>query len=456
MIASQIRKNKRISLARRRAEMRSRGYNMFGKIDPNDLDLSTIYEDLSYVKIENRTLTMEAMMQADQIFNDLISHASCFRNSKLKEKQKFWRIVFHALRRASFNDGCVAYPHHRSKMPQIFLQTIQAAEQMGLVRNVISSPGAPKMSRLLPMPFLEKQFSADPWEFDADQPKRFVYLFKRRSENEEISFDTDDPIPSEIQKKLVVINSVNSHFEITYSPFSKWTDKLIGQKQLRPIHYARFTKDWEHHGRLYTGKYGHQSLRAVERQQIRFNGQESIELDFSGMHVRMLYHLIGLEYLDDPYTLWGADTSDSLRFMAKICINAAINAKSKNSARSACNQKMNLRTNSGEWKTGKSKNIAMLLLEASRETGITFSEIYDLAFRRHHNISKYFGSDAGMKLMNLDGKIALNILNYFCKAGVPCLSVHDSFIVPACFDEELRASMSHFYHQELGHSPIIK
>ena len=81
--------------------------------------------------------------------------------------------------------------------------------------------------------------------------------------------------------------------------------------------------------------------------------------------------------------------------------------------------------------------------------------IYNLAKRHHAPIAHYFGSDAGMRLMNLDGRIALNILFYFVEQGVPCLGVHDSFIVPRRFEDELRNVMERFYKRYLGYPPKI-
>lgn len=115
------------------------------------------------------------------------------------------------------------------------------------------------------------------------------------------------------QDWLTLINDVNSLYKISYTQYSSEDKKFIGSKQLRPVHYAVFTDDWDHHGRLYTGQYGHQSLRKLERQTITFNDSPSAEKDYGGMHTRILYHLKArIDYRDDPYKLWGDKTTKDL------------------------------------------------------------------------------------------------------------------------------------------------
>ena len=47
--------------------------------------------------------------------------------------------------------------------------------------------------------------------------------------------------------------------------------------------------------------------------------------------------------------------------------------------------------------------------------------------------------------MNLDAKIALNIAFHFINQGIPCLPVHDSFLVQVRYESELRRVMLDTY-----------
>lgn len=232
-------------------------------------------------------------------------------------------------------------------------------------------------------------------------------------------------------------------------------------RQLRPVHFALFTDDFDHHGRLYTGKYGHQSLRKRERETIRFGREASVEVDYRGMHCRMLYHLEGIDYRPDPYALWGKATTGPQRLMAKTLINAAINAASKVKAISACNFKMSCYT---EKKAEEGRMIrkggaelvdALTLQKAADETGLKFSQIYTLARQRHLRIERYFASDMGITLMRHDSAIALDILHHFALRCIPCLAVHDSFIVPQRYEADLRRTMMRCYRRRLGFLPVL-
>lgn len=160
-------------------------------------------------------------------------------------------------------------------------------------------------------------------------------------------------------------------------------------RQLRPVYYAIFTDRWEWHGRLYTGKYGHQSLRKVERRTLRFDGEQSVELDYAGMHPRLLYHLEGIPFDADPYALWGAETTRPMRLMAKQLINAAINAETGRAAIDACNQAMNTKTANGERKTGAALADAQQLYRASKETRLKFKNAHQSALRYARLAGKY-------------------------------------------------------------------
>jgi hypothetical protein len=207
---------------------------------------------------------------------------------------------------------------------------------------------------------------------------------------------------------------------------------------------------------MYTEKYGHQQLRKIERNTIRFNGVVSVELDYSGMHPRMLYHLKGIDYVGDPYRLWGDDTTGPLRLLAKQLINSMINAGSDESAVAACNFKMRAKTRTGKDKTGKKYDDARRLYAAYRETKMSFKAIVPLVRDTHKQIAEYFGTDRGIKLMNREAKIALSVMYQMAKKGVPCLSCHDGFRVPITEQDELRRVMHRVYEREIGYAPIVR
>jgi hypothetical protein len=442
-----------------RCYLRPRGILWVDPADHNreltDLPRYVVYNDMPAVAIDpSITPTMETRRQADKLWPRL-----ALRGRKLADKHQFFHCLFHAGKRAWHQRGVIRYSRHLSQTSRAHLEVIDAAVAAGLFASYKSPPGSPKMSRLVPLFDVAVATALDPWAFDPQFAHQYVYLRERGPEKRELSFDPTDPVPARVQRQLEVVNAVNADCEIVYDPYDVWADCLTCERRLRPIHYAIFTDDWHHHGRIYTGRYGHQGLRRLERQTIRFDEEQTVELDYAGFHTRMLYHLRGIEYRGDPYELWGPDwgggPKKALRLMAKAMVNSAINAPSRESAVSACNQQMNPRTAEGDWKSGRAAHTASRLRQAVRETGVKFADIYELAQRVHSPIKDAFGSDAGMRLMNLDGAIALDVLFHFASKGVPCLGLHDSFVVPLLMKGELKRVMKTFYEERMSFWPVV-
>lgn len=56
----------------------------------------------------------------------------------------------------------------------------------------------------------------------------------------------------------------------------------------------------------------------------------------------------------------------------------------------------------------------------------------------------------------MDSQIADNVLHYFTKKDIPCLCVHDSFIVPVKYKDELENVMKEEYRKEMGFDCVVK
>jgi hypothetical protein len=392
---------------------------------------------------------------------------------KLEEKEDFLCDLVYAAWLAHQCGGCIRFSMKpgRHGSTKSDLQVLKTMVDAGFLWEIRSPPGSPKMSRFLLLPTLRRFFPLDPWELDSRaQTIQLVFLRPRKDKDnpkdlENLPFDPEQPTAKKVRRGLKLVNAVNSRSLITYTP-----SDLLGLTpseaertvRLRPIHVARFTDNFDLHGRIYTDQYGHQPLRKKERETIRFDGAESVEVDFSGMHTRMIYHLVGIDYRDDPYALWGPHTTEAQRLLAKLVMNTAINAESRNAAISACLFKKREFTGKEDAagrpirKTGRALRKAQKLQEALDETGLTFPEVYALALERHPRIRPYFGSDMGIKLMRYDSTIALDVLSYFAQQGIPCLGVHDSFIVPKQYKTDLREAMVRFYTERFRFPPVLK
>ena len=171
------------------------------------------------------------------------------------------------------------------------------------------------------------------------------------------------------------------------------------------------------------------------RKHIRINGNPTVELDYSALHIRMLYHLEGKNYAADPYSLLCQDQSE--RIVHKLANLVAINAVSEKKAVGGIRKKF-------------------------REEGVSY-DLTDKAlmklicnFKKSHNpIAHYLCSGIGRQLQNKDSHIAAAILNRLTRDGIPCLPVHDSFIVEADYEDTLHQVMIEEYEKIMGFQPQI-
>lgn len=166
------------------------------------------------------------------------------------------------------------------------------------------------------------------------------------------------------------------------------------------------------------------------RGKIFIDDKPTSELDYSGLHIVMLYAREGIDYWEtvnaDPYVidLPGYDgTPEELRAICKQLVLVALNAKNDDSTFHAFRDD----AATGSPEKGMSNDF--------------LSKILDLLKEKHRPIAHKLANDAGIDLMNQDAKIAERIITHFTRKGIPILAIHDSFIVPYGQEEELYSVM---------------
>jgi hypothetical protein len=192
--------------------------------------------------------------------------------------------------------------------------------------------------------------------------------------------------------------------------------------------------DLEHGGRLYEVGRGCQHLHREDRQDITINGEHVVEVDFRAFHPRLLYTLIEKQYpLDsDPYDI-GLD--DDLRPLVKEVFLAIINAENETKAVGVGNQFIG--------KHGMKEEMDEKGLKVKRD-------LIPAIKKTHPAISQYFCTGAGLRLQNLDSKIALQVIESFVDDGIPILCEHDSFLVQEQYSARLDLAMRRAYKQVTG------
>jgi len=178
---------------------------------------------------------------------------------------------------------------------------------------------------------------------------------------------------------------------------------------------------WELGGRFHGGFW--QQLPKSYREHIRINDQPTVEVDYSGLHPALAYALQGATPPADPYTL---DLNalnlppELQRTLVKRLVLDAINAKDRKSAFKALRDYANSTGLTGAFK------------ELDVPVTLTDTLLDDILFafeEANPAIQGYIGSDSGVELMAVDGRITDRLIRSFTERAKPILTVHDSYIV---------------------------
>lgn len=305
-----------------------------------------------------------------------------------------------------------------------------------------------RMTRICPTAKFKEYF--DPCDEIEYTPLELVNLRDRNKNNLPYK---DTPQTTKLRENLRDINTVNRKAIVQLKTSRGFT-------RLSTDLHAVFTEDFQQNGRLYTSRSGYQSLSEEERKDIMINHKETVELDFSGMAIKLLYATAkNQQYEADPYEkcLQALQThprangalqtkTKQLRIIAKKCLLAMLNADSSVSAVSAGNNGLRKEKN----RHLKEALDECKLVGENISRRITIKMLHRLLKLSHKDIAEYFYTEIGLKLMHLDSKIALDVLRHFTDQGIPCLAIHDSFIVQKEYEAELRTVMDNAYRLHSG------
>lgn len=266
-------------------------------------------------------------------------------------------------------------------------------------------------------------------EYCKELPKHIisevVEVVELRDQNGKLIEYKDKPRTLRIRAVLTRINDVNSKVDIRYY-----------KRKINATMVAIFKESFSLYGRLHTRGYSHvQGLSGDERKELTINGRSVIELDYSGLHPNLLYASIGKQYSGDPYSVVN-DNPIARPFLKQILL-CLLNSDSELKVEKAARYWLN--------KNYEEK-------EALNKIGITTSKesIQELiqAFKKEHKlISQYFcaGKHTGMRIMNKDAEIAVDVIDHFGRQSIPILAIHDSFIVQEQYRDELHETMRKVY-----------
>jgi hypothetical protein len=231
-----------------------------------------------------------------------------------------------------------------------------------------------------------------------------------------------------------ILESRGSENRTIKEPISQFgIQSITYSSKYNKLHRVFNEGSFEEGGRFY-GSY-HLEMPKELRKFIRINGNPTVELDYSAHHIRMLYHKEGLQYTDDPYSLLCQDQSE--RIIHKLANLVAINAENEKEAVKGLRQKLR---QAGIYYDLTNKALMRLICD----------------FREAHKpIAEYLCSGIGRTLQNKDSRITEAILTRLMEGNIPCLPVHDSYIVEIQHKDTLYQVMMEEYEKVMGFLPQI-
>jgi hypothetical protein len=220
---------------------------------------------------------------------------------------------------------------------------------------------------------------------------------------------------------------------------AKGSTQLIRPELIQTGLYRQFNNaSFDHGGRLYGGWWI--SVPEHMRQKIFINGKPTVELDYSGCAIRMLYHERNLECPDDPYSI------------APIVAHEAASGLPEGYYREA------IKTLTQALINGSNRNKDMMCsLPDGRSFAPRFKrkQVMQMIEDKHAAIADTFGSGAGTKLQRKDSDLAIGIIKKLADKSIIALPIHDSFIVSEENENELRKTMTNEYRAMFNHNPVI-
>ncbi|SFM09515.1 hypothetical protein [Methylorubrum salsuginis] len=317
-------------------------------------------------------------------------------------------------RRKAFYEGQQRY----QGLPYTYERVTAAIAEgvaLGLLEEERAKPGAhlakdPRQSRFRATRDLLSSFQDSPFEYR----RRPSPIMLRDADGQPIPLPTTQAV-QRLRREMEALEPYFGSIRLTLGQGDGWeyakrtlrarSDRTGGWANVTPepcLHPVRiFSRaSMSKGGRLYA--WYHQ-LPSARRAECLINGEIIVEPDFSALHPRLLHALKGVEMRHDPY-----EVAECPRPHAKRALNTLINARSRMQAAASLFHHPSF---------PKDRAYVQRVMRAVE--------------KRNPVIRSFLGSDAGIDLMAIDSRMALDVVKGCAKLSIPVLPVHDSFVAPA-------------------------
>ncbi len=182
--------------------------------------------------------------------------------------------------------------------------------------------------------------------------------------------------------------------------------------------YCRvFNIDFSRGGRFYRSDVLRIKNDESDRLDITINGNSVVEVDYGNLHFRIAAAREGIDLEtvgSDVYSamLEEEDMTPSNRKIVKLAVNIMFNSLNKKKAQGAIQSEINQRK-AEDYTLGKASQVMMLIEKAYPQ----FKDLFCM------------GDGFGSALQYHDSELAADVLSVMIEKNIPCLPVHDSFII---------------------------
>ena len=307
--------------------------------------------------------------------------------------------------------------------------------------------GRNRCSRIRPTEKLIEEFKDARFNiFDIQIHKDCECIVLRDEEKNDIQYEDTDQTVS-MRSFLRLFNYMLRHTHIDCSHLDHSSVTKSDGSIIHVGHHHKFVRrifsrrSWIQGGRFYGGFW--QNIPKGHRTYIRIDGERTVETDFKGLHISLLYAKKGIHYFneygfkDDPYEVHIPNVTDEQdrRWLIKSLILTAVNAANEKEAFRAFQKEANF--------------------EGRTIDGVSFTFdflrwILHALLEKHQPIADMFCSDEGIDLQYIDSRITNRILHHFSRDGIVVLPIHDSYIIAEKHAEDLRRAMYNAWAIEAG------
>jgi hypothetical protein len=393
------------------------------------------------------------------IVDDLLADYSTRfkRFHAVKHSEALSMLLANLLYAYGHNKGVLYSRNNSGKGERLIMGLIDYLAECGLVESIIQPPNEVGCSSYaLALPELKRQL--DIAKAKLAKSKNHKPLILRDENKKELSTARlENYTPNKFKQLTKPVDLHNEWWNNNSATISK--------RPVIPFLHRVFNKSFDLGGRYYGL---HQSIPSKDRANILFNGKPTVEIDYSSMHMAILYAWAGVGMIGDPYLIEGYERKAVKAIMLRLVnienmssLKAIVTNSAKESRKAAFSEYKAKRD------TFERQAASHLKATPPRKPKWLDSHIQNIpegfnakAFiqslhERHSAISQFLGSnDIGLRLQAADSALVGVIMNdlYSQKTPVPVLPVHDSLICRKTNSELVRLTMKHHFREMFGSS----